>query len=709
VQVGREPVQTSPEYDTLLPRGVRNLAQIETGQRSEPWDWRAADVQSDDTITIADARRRTVEAISTAMQSSDRVLIEALPTMGKSYGTVKAAVETGEQITIATGRGRIEQYDQYIDWAAEQGIEEDDVYILPSFTEDCDCANGEHGDEWEDRVNSWYSRGATPKAIHKFAEERLGRPLPCQENGTCPYASQWDIDPDEKQIIIGHYSHVHKPKVTTSRTIVMDEFPDEAYETTLGREENLAGVISTWLERQPNIPYEDYTDLLENRDDQQRREDALLWFAETETQRDERAVIEYGDGHALAPSAVFSLLVTEDLGNGVEYAAISEDGRRAVFNRSNTDLSILRPPDLEYASGVVCLDGTPTPDLWELCLDERLNHRPVLQDGERAEYITEALNLKLIQTSEYVKSYNSADHVNVEKDAALLNEIASIHDEQPGVITTRTAERVYARSDISLPIAEIMHHPVLGSNQFKSKRVGAVIGSNHYGDQFIKKWAAYAGEVADRGDDKGTGLDYGEFGNRVLTHMRDHDTLQAAMRFGRDGNGAVVYVHTNSLPEWVENNALAGEGRVLQTWSEGMRSVIDAVENLESPTTKEVTEYPGVEINRRQVLDHLNTLREKDVLRRERDSEDGRRFVWFGDELHRIGDHGNAELPSVDLTSEEDVSTAEVDALSRMYVYTCQCRKIADTMTSPELDSTDSLNSGARPEIEAVDSGEPPG
>jgi hypothetical protein len=167
-----------------------------------------------------------------------------------------------------------------------------------------------------------------------------------------------------------------------------------------------------------------------------------------------------------------------------------------------------------------------------------------------------------------------------------------------------------------------------------------VIGSNHYGDHYIKKWAAYSGEVAERGEGYGSDLDYGEYGNKVLQHMRDHETLQAAMRFGRDGNGAVVYVHTDTLPDWVP---LAGEGRVVKTWSDGMRSVIDALECLESPTTNEIVEYPTVDISRQQVFEHCETLRDKGVLSRKQNPEDGRGVVWIGDDLHKVGEHGDAE------------------------------------------------------------------
>jgi len=382
------------------------------------------------------------------------------------------------------------------------------LQATPEFTHDCDTANGEHGEEWADTVRGWYNRGATPKAIHKSAEYVLGRPLPCQEHEgeRCPYAAKWDFDPEEYDVLIGHYAHAHREdKVVNGRTVVFDEFPD-AYETVLGPE--LQGAVSYWLKCTDGIPFESYTDLVENRADESRRADALLWFDDHDLGADETHVFDDASAHADAPLAVFTLLAGEDLGNGFEHADLEDDGR-GVFNRARGSVSILQPPTLQYASGVVALDGTPTKRMWELALGERLNHRAVLQKEERAEYIRDALNLNLVRTTEYVKPYNSSDHVNTKQDAALLETIVQEHGDRPSVITTGTAEHEYDAEDVLQYVDETKHYGnVLGSNKFDDTRLGAVIGSNHYGDGYIKKWGAYAGDAVDRGEEKGADLVY---------------------------------------------------------------------------------------------------------------------------------------------------------------------------------------------------------
>ncbi len=62
------------------------------------WDW-TADKRAEQDLTVAQARKRTVQAIVDAIESLDRRLVEALPTMGKSYGAVLAAARTGVPMT----------------------------------------------------------------------------------------------------------------------------------------------------------------------------------------------------------------------------------------------------------------------------------------------------------------------------------------------------------------------------------------------------------------------------------------------------------------------------------------------------------------------------------------------------------------------------------------------------------------------------------
>ena len=670
VDAARDAGASIPEFDaseaaepvTVLPPAVRDLSPATSG-----WDWRNTATTDNTTMSTDTARERTSDAIADAYTSGDRVLVEALPTTGKSFGAVKAAAETNEPVTLLTGRGRKEQYEQFREWCERVGL---DHYTLPAFFHDCPTASGQFGDEWRDTVAAWYKRGASPKTIHKAAEAVLGQSLPCHEDGACPLSRKWDFDPDDYDVLIGHYNHAHRKTVTSGRTVVFDEFPAAFSESVAADgETTLQAAVSEWLDRNPAVPYDDHTDLVENRDDDERRSDALLWFENNGVERDESAVLDDPDAHADAALAVFAVLAGDDLGNGWERAVLPDGDTRVARNRRTGQVSAVKPPELTYASGVVALDGTPTQRLWELSLGKRLNHRQVLSDAERREYIRDGLNLNLVRTSEYVKPYNSSDHVAVDQDTALLEGIHEQHDEKPSVITTATAEAEYEDSDAAAHVDDSRHFGnVLGSNELRDKRVGAVIGSNHYGDDYLKKWGAVAGEAVARNDEKGADLSYGPFGDDVLAHMRENETLQAAMRFGRDGNGAVVYVHTDTLPEWVP---VAAEGRVRRTWSDGMREVLIEAQHREEFSTREIAD--AVDLSARQVRDHLHTLVEDGFLAAE---YDGSGYVWRDDGLHRVNENGAVELEPVDT---DELGAGESAELARSSTHTWDFREHDDT------------------------------
>jgi DNA-binding transcriptional ArsR family regulator len=159
-----------------------------------------------------------------------------------------------------------------------------------------------------------------------------------------------------------------------------------------------------------------------------------------------------------------------------------------------------------------------------------------------------------------------------------------------------------------------------------------------------------------------------------------------------------VFVHTDTLPEWVP---IAGEGRVVNTWSDGMKAVVRTLETLESATTAEIVET--VDLSRQQVFEHLETLRERGVLDRKQDETDGRRFIWVDDGLHRIGEHGEAELEPVDLG---DLDESEVRQVARSSTYTWN---FTNSTAEDVLDLAQTDTSGEPPAPKAAEGPGPPG
>jgi hypothetical protein len=672
-------------------------APVEIVERNaREWGWREAAEQhgredgGEDGLSIDSARERTREAIADAYRYGDRVLVDALPTLGKSYGTIAAAADTGEPVSYLTNRGNDEQYERARERCEKFGLS---YYTLPSAWRNCPCFRGDHGEDVAADVQQAYNNGATAKEIHIHAPEYLGYELPCQHEGGCEWQAKWGFDPEDYDVLIGHYSHAHVNSVVTSRTVAFDEFPGGSFETTL--DESLAGVVSHFLSHTPALDIEDYADLMVAREDEQRRADALGWFMQSQQPGRDPGLAFAEGGHALAPLATFTLLAAakNDLGNGWEHADLEDVGGKGwvgLHDRGQGAIHILRPPSFQYSSALVALDGTPTRLLWKLALGlDRLNTRQVLADDERVEYLRDVLEHRYVRTTDWIKPYSSGENVNARDDAALLDWIRQEYDRTPALITSRNAKFAYhddEELDFRLALDEhgqldpnrivetescvsaAKHYGnLLGSGDFETERLGAVIGSRHFGDGFVKKWAAYAAETTERVDrsenGKGSNLQYTGLGDAIHRHMTEHQTLQAAMRFGRDGNGALTFVHTNTLPEWVDP-VVCAEGRLVTAWSGGMKDVLDVAKGLNGWRTREIADHPDVGIEEWQVRQHLHTLVDRGYVSRE---VEGNGFVWRDDGLHRVGEHGDVELESVEL---DELTAEESGVISGTSIYT---------------------------------------
>ena len=600
-----------------------------------PSDWEWQDPVSDDeaVLTLDEARTRCQRHIDTTLRNGAHTLIDALPAMGKSSGVIRGAAKTKTPISVFTARRDL--YGQYEDWCEEHGLS---YHRLPSFHHDCPTAKGEHGDDWENKVRSLYDDGVMASEIHKYAEQYFGQPLPCDHGQECSYKEEWDFESDEYEVLIGHYQHAYNPNLTAGRAAVFDEFPADSV-LLMFDGDTVTSAVSAYVSEQDGLPFEDFTELIEGRNSEQGTE-AKDWFDVDDLKRDGEPVLrdESGSANAYGPLLTYAVLVGENLGNGWEYADLdSETGlgnhRRAARNRDSGELLLLLPPELHDASGVIALDGTPTPALWQLAVDPRLSHAQVLSDGERADYLTNALGHSVVQTTNDTKTYSSGTYLNTEEDGLLFEKVAAREGMEPALISTAKAISQYEQEGVLASIGKREHYGNLkGSNQFEDERVGIVAGSQHYGDGYIEQWGALAGKSVKRGDGKGMDLDYGEFGNKVLRHMREHEVLQALLRFGRDSDGANIYVHTAALPEWVPIEAEAN----IERWSKGTRAVVEVLET-DAPDewrTAEVSEE--VDISTRQVRTNLNRLADAGYVQKRKE---GRGITWVvtDETIDRLG------------------------------------------------------------------------
>lgn len=598
------------------------------------WEWQDTTAEDETALTLDEARTRCQRHIDTALRKGAHTLIDALPAMGKSSGVIRGAAKTDTPISVFTARHDL--YGQYSEWCEEHGLS---YHRLPSFHEDCPTARGEHGDDWRENVLELYDDGVMASEIHQYAEQYFGDPLPCDDGQECPYKQGWDFESDEYDVLIGHYQHAYNPDLTAARVAVFDEFPADSFLLEFDGD-TVTSAVSAYVSEQDGLPFEDFTELVEGRNSEEGKE-AREWFEADDLERDGEPVLKdaSGSANAYAPLLTYAVLIGENLKNGWEHTDFDpETGvgnhRKAARNRDSGRVFLLLPPKLDEARGVIALDGTPTPDLWQLVVDTRLSHEQVLSDEERADYLTHALGCSIVQTTDATKTYSSGTYVKPEEDSLLFEAVTEREGTEPALISTAKAISQYEQEGALTPIGKREHYGNLkGSNQFEEERVGIVTGSQHYGDNYVEMWGALTGEDIERvGDGKGMDLDYGEFGNKVLRQMREHEVLQAVLRFGRDKHPTTVYVHTAALPEWVPVEA---EGHI-ERWSKGVQEVVEVLEN-DAPAkwrTSDVAEQ--VSISTRQVRTNLDKLADAGYAEKR---QEGRGITWVVTEetIDRLG------------------------------------------------------------------------
>lgn len=656
-----EPYERDGDYVAAMPNND-TLDRLGDG-----WDWKHASQNEFGDSILHDVRERTQTTLEHCFEGFSNRLVHALPATGKTTGSVRACAETDVPVTFLTGRGVDEQYEKVRSVCDEYGVK---AYTLPAFQRDCPCAQGEHGETVQDRVLEAHRHGATPKQVHAMYESRYDEPIPCKIGQECPYVAKWDFHPDDYDMLIGHYHHANVPKVSVGRAVAIDEFADEYVDKWEGIPET---AISLWLESEDAMPIDTYAELMSIRgggttDTDRKRADALSFFSDGVETAPEQA-FEPG-GHAKAPMLVFVLLASSanDLGNGWERARFPgrDDKRIGVYNGKDNTVAIVNPPDWTYARSVTALDGTPTKTMWEDVLGIRLKHERVLTRGEKQHFVEDGLNLNIVRTTDAQKPYLSGTYVNVEQDATLMEWISKELGDF-GLISSRSAIEQYDAAGLDHLYTEGSRYygNLLGSNDFANTRVGCVIGSTNFGDDYVKMWGAIHNERVEANrnpeqcEGRGSDLSYGVYGDHILTHMREHQTLQAIMRFGRDGRGAAVFVHTNTLPEWVPHQT----GMVVKSYTDGEKKVINALGRLDIDDgirTAAVAEEAGM--SPRQTLRILTELRERGYLDAETEAKG---FIWRDDGLHRISENGSVEC-DVEL---DDLTVEEAGDISRTTTY----------------------------------------
>lgn len=587
-----------------------------------------------------DIKTEAQERIRTAVQESVRngsnIVVNALPGLGKTRGVADLVSELDRPITYVTSRGEL--YQQFEKMVKEQAEKSISVKRLPAFQKSCPTMKGEHGSEPEENVKKLYKRGVSAREIHTYNQN-----LPCQQDGSCPSTEAWKFDPDDFDLLVGNYRHLKADqKVVCSeedkqtlanhkRLILVDEFPEDAFERKIHGEESL----NEFLQQHDELPFQYWVELFEWRRNEEIQKQVADFLTEEfgvplfleqfdfSPQRTPEKVIETSQGHVYGAYTVTAILFGDDLGNGF----IRWEGKQnqiALFDKESHTSYFSSPPDLTGAKTVIGLDGTAVKEMWDTAFQTEFDVRQILTDQERTEYLDEQ-NIRFFQTSSHIKPYSSGQHVNPSADRPVIEDIEESYSTQstsPVIISSKKAlQRLDNNGWLDGFTGEDQSYygDLKGSNDFTDRMVGLILGSPHVGDSYVKAWGAYANESIKWNGETGSLRSYGEFGDQIFRHIRENNVFQAAMRVGRGDCGANLFLHTSAYPEWLPVEDISGR---YESKGNSKMKILEAVQEVAEKscefTSNDVEQR--VDCSQRNVQNKLKTLWENGVLDRDESS-----------------------------------------------------------------------------------------
>lgn len=549
---------------------------------------RSIDNDDNQSLTLPEVRYRVRQSLISAIEEERDTVISAPPAAGKSRGVIKILSEL--EIPALYVSPRHELYQQAKEWCVEDGLV---PKILPSLTRHCDTytaptdQNGRRSN-----LKSLYHRGMSPSKIHQntslcssdctYLQKKPA--ITAGEDGGLPYVPQREAD-----VLIGHPTHAYVPAYVNNRVVVYDDISTQTYIqefTELGKD--LQGLFSH-TDFQCATP----VGLYQAREDEEWSEKLLAQLESIELDP-----WEDNETHAEAEQIARTILCSQHLKN--DYSHYSGSGYIGVTDGNHTVYLLQWPRHLNSAVATLCLDAYPMlftesrDPIWlmrRLGINLEVDHP--LSISETEQYIQNTLGISVIQTSNKVKPYSSGNYVTQKKDSKLIRYLSSLHDDEEfPVITAKKAIQELDSDSEDLPVEEWLNFSsVRSNNEFAERDLGLILGSPHYGDEYIKLIAAFMGQNIEP-TGKGNGKHYGEIGNVILKNMREDDIAQSILRFGRseEVERALVYVNTSAIPEYIPIQEKPPED--MDSWisTEAQIRRYCAREDTFLPTTTEITE-----------------------------------------------------------------------------------------------------------------------
>lgn len=439
-----------------------------------------------------------------------------------------------------------------------------------------------------------------------------------------------------------------------------------------------------------------------------------------------RAVITPTEGDDAEGERIFtsSWAFDPDATDGTVLDVVDTGGRaRTVLDRNDHGALLQTPPSRTAGDGsevpVVGLDATGRAELWANALREEVTTEDIHDNaGERAAFLENQLDLRVLQAADRPRPYEGdPGSKDTDGDVALLQAIADEYAGveaprqrggeatavgKPAAITTKGVREVLendSRLDDVVSAWENFGN-VTGANDLGGHQLAAILGSQHYGDDQVERFAALAGEEVDTSRSAGRGgeLDYGNpLANAYLAHMRDDQVMQATLRFARGDSGATVVARTSALRD---DLPVVGEAQVVETWNDTATAIAREYRRLGSEfTVADVRDV--VDVTKRQVRRVLAELVDAGYLER-LSSGDGVATVYG-----RGVDPGAGEVSLPDRESAVAPSKGGRTASNQYYTWNVRVGERSTGEAGGDT-STPRRASGAPPAPTPADGGEPP-
>lgn len=541
--------------------------------------------------------KQTEEFMEKSLSMNVNFVAAPEPGTGKSRGSIRAIAHSGELATIAVNvnSNKFETAEYLQELSTEYALypsttmtgEEHELAVDTH----CPVACDEHGEAERKRLRDLAEKcGGSPGLAHAIAsnEDSAIESFACQRDGDCNYTESWEDFNGSAQVLIGHYSHLNLDSamalrspdgyIIEERTVIVDEFPGEAFETTMSYEE-LSKNIRTWLGTfTEQKPTGDVYEALDNVSplDKLRRASTVedlydiyvpweLVSPQQDTEDDVPGPIESAveEGyHPDTPVIAYMLSKSERMSNDWRSAQTS---RKSLAMSPDGTTHFINPPQFASARQLVGLDATANKHMWRVATGMR--ELPVVETMNRAQkrsYYQDALDLDIMQLSQSMRPFASVD--KPDNDVFREDDVGAVVDylkhisgnSEAGVISSLAGFDQMEKHGIDVSDLVTNHYGNFkGDNSMRNINYGALIGALHPGDYPIYKWAALAGECAERdeapdGDRSDWEVNYqNDVADSVMNTIIDGEVKQALMRFSRNDETGVVLIYTNRIPDEV--------------------------------------------------------------------------------------------------------------------------------------------------------------